>query len=267
MPEGVEVKIICEQLNSKTQGKKVTGLEILGGRFLKKAPDCLDEFKTSLSSQPQLQSVSCKGKFIWFTFSNGWYLFNTLGMTGSWSTETEKHSAFRLDLDDSSLYFTDPRRFGTIHFTNLVGHLNNKLKSLGPDFMSEPPTVEEFIQRFNKKKTLCELLMDQGVCCGVGNYIKAEALYRAKLSPLRPGNQCTKDELKLLLKSICNVMQESYRARGATLATYKNVDGEAGAFSSFLRVYKKQNDPDGNLVVAVETPDKRTTYWVPSIQR
>lgn len=279
MPEAPEVRIITEQLSSFIARSTLENIAILGGRFLKTPPEQLDEFKQFLPTK--IGKIACKGKFIWFEFENGWYLFNTLGMTGSWSAKREKHSALQLNFSNKDLFFTDIRHFGSVKFTNSARALKSKVSSLGVDVLDHALTVGDltttkkllstylcsvFSTRL-KKETLAKILMDQSILAGVGNYIKCESLYRAKLSPWRQTNSLTEQEIDALAQAITDVMLLSYQAGGNTISDYKDLNGKKGDFSSFLRVYGKVVDPLGNPIKREKTQDGRTTHWVPTVQK
>ena len=111
MPEGPEVKVITDGIRSHLLDKTIVNAQILSGRYLKTLPDGWNEFKMPVT----VSDVSCKGKFIYFTLNDGTYIFNTLGMTGSWSAKPTSHSRVRFDLDDGrEIYFNDIRNFGTL---------------------------------------------------------------------------------------------------------------------------------------------------------
>ena len=213
---------------------------------------------------------------MWWEFSNGYYLFCTFGMSGQWSPQKGKHTciAFHFGEDPlgsfEPLIFNDPRHFGTIKFIRNKQTLLDKLNSLGWDPLQDDFRDHQFrlfptLQK--SSKPIAQLLMNQSIFAGVGNYIKCEALYRSKLSPWRPGNSLSINEISFLCRGIDNVMHESYNAQGATIATYKTTNGENGNFSNFFKVYGKKSDPHNNKVVKETTPDKRSTYWCPSIQK
>lgn len=263
MPEGPEVKIITEQLQTFCINHKILEIKSIGGRFVNKSPKGLNELVSKLPLM--ISSINCKGKFIYWTLEQGMYIWNTLGMTGEWSMVKSKHTAIEFVLDNGSIHFNDPRHFGTIKFAEEV---KSKLDQLGPDMLSSPPSQEIFDSLIlGHSGTIVEALMNQEVVSGVGNYVKAESLYRAAISPWRNSKSLGVEELKLLRLSIISVLQESYSCKGATLATYKNVLGEMGTFGDNLKVYKKKIDPSGNEVVSEETKDKRTTWWVKNIQK
>ena len=271
MPEGPEVKRISVQLNGIIAEKTISDFQILSGRYLTHGPPKGLESFLSFSDK-KISSVNCKGKFIWLEFSNHpeVSIWNTLGMTGSWSKVQGEHSRAKMSFaDGSSLYFTDIRNFGTINFSFSREELNKKLKSLGPDMLSAPPTKEEFfkIVKKQKDKTLPEFLMNQKVISGVGNYVKAEALYLAGISPLRTCSSLSEKEIIALQDSIDKVLSTSYNSGGSTIKTYRDVYGNTGTFTSRFLVYGNAKDPQGNKVERLETKDGRTTFWVPEIQK
>lgn len=226
-----------------------------------------------------IDSVNVKGKFMWWTLAlkNGttWWMWCTYGMAGQWTTsKPDKHTAATawVDTPDGSgllaINFRDPRHFGTLKFNNDKKELERKLASLGPDMLNDPPNLEQFSERLRKRgtRTLAEALMDQKCVSGVGNYVKAESLYLAELSPHRTCNSLSDNELRHLRQQIINVMKASYATGGATIRTYQNVDGAKGGMQNRFMVYGNRTDPLGNLVVKEETADGRTTHWVPAVQ-
>lgn len=271
MPEGPEVKRISVQLNEILAGKTISNFEILSGRYITHgSPKGLDSFL--LLQNKKISSVNCKGKFIWFQFSDHpeASIWNTLGMTGSWSKTQGEHSRAKISFtDESSIYFTDIRNFGTLYFSFSKEELAKKLSSLGPDMLSAPPTKEQFLKivKRQKDKTLPEFLMNQKMISGVGNYVKAEALYLAGISPLRTCSSLSEKEIIVLQDSIDKVLSASYNSGGSTIKTYRDVYGNVGSFKSRFLVYGNSVDPQGNKVEKLETKDGRTTFWVPAIQK
>lgn len=277
MPEGPECRVIAEGLESYLKGNEITGFNILSGRYFKHGPpNYWEEFLEDLPLT--CLSVRVKGKFIYLNFGKTsgpeWFLWNTLGMSGKWSSEKNSHSrvmaAFNSDSGkQDQIYFEDQRNFGTLKLSKDVGELETKLKSLGADFLNEdhaPSTTLAILEmKRNRSRTLPEILMDQRNYAGVGNYIKAEALYRSGLSPHRTGESLSYSEVMRLHRQIKRVIRSSYAARGFSMKNFSSVSGEQGTFKKLI--YGQKRDPNGLEVVAEKTKDKRTTYWVPSIQK
>jgi formamidopyrimidine-DNA glycosylase len=268
MPESPEVRRTYEDVISIIEDKTITSVEVLGGRFEKKQPVGMNLLITPI----RVTGGGVKGKFMWFELGDSCTMWVTLGMSGRWSTEPEKHSHFRLEFTDSTtvrnLYFVDQRRFGTIKFSGSRAELQKKLDQLGVDLLNDQVTFDQFKSKLNgqHKKTICEALMNQKVCAGVGNYIKCEVLYRSKISPYRKVDELTEQQLKTLYYWISLIMRSSYEQGGASIRNYRRVNGNLGNFVFEFEVYAQRTDPLGNAVVREATPDKRTTHWVPSEQ-
>jgi formamidopyrimidine-DNA glycosylase len=267
MPEHPEVSLATQAIKPLIINKTISNIFVGNtSRYKNTLPNNFNNFKTTNN---QVLNVQNKGKFQYWTFDNNWYMFCTFGMTGQYSPKPGKHLCLGIEFnDDTGIYFNDPRHFGTISFTNKRQDLTSKLNDLGWD-----PVLMSLDKNFNwiksqfKNKTLAETLMNQKIFCGVGNYIKAESLYRAKLSPWKIANTLTEADIYLLCNSVIDVITESYNAQGATISTYKTILGENGQYSSCFKVYKQLKDQLGNPIISETTPDKRTTWWCPNIQK
>ena len=268
MPEGPEVKKVVDFLRANCLNKSIVQVKILSGRYTKKPIENL--FNRSWCPPIKIKDVDCKGKFIYFSLQNDVYLFNTLGMTGTWSKSNSKHARVEFVLDDeSSVYFTDMRNFGTLKFVLSKLELTKKLKSIGPDFLRDGFDPNEFYKLLHKNghKTIAQVLMDQKVVSGIGNYLKAECLYAAKISPHRFCCHINEKESNNLFHACKRIIRLSYEMGGATLSTYRQPNGEKGLYSRRFAVYNQKQDPDGYDVIKEKTLDKRTTHWVPNIQK
>jgi len=268
MPEGPEVKRITEKLSGYICGEKITSIDIMSGRYVSHGPP--EGFASLASNLPAtVLDVKCKGKFIYITFNNGYSMWNTLGMAGSWSPVPTKHSRVKLNFKDGAAYFNDIRNFGTIKVTNNPDELSRKLSDLGPDMLSESVTDAVFKERILRKsrKTIAEAIMNQKIIAGVGNYLKSESLYLAEISPHRTVSSLSESEISNLNKAIQATIRSSYISGGATIHTFLGFDGTPGEYTRRFAVYNQKYDPGGNRVVRETTRDKRTSFWVPEIQK
>ena len=269
MPEGPEVKSMVKQLNGLIKNKFLNSISINSGRYSKKSPDFFGDFIEKLPAK--LNSVNCKGKFIWFDFNNGWKLWNTLGMTGGWKKDNAKHCHFTFEFEGITLYFEDMRNFGTMKFNNSKTDFNKKIKSLGTDIFEEDFTLEYvnkiFETKRNLKKTVVDILMNQKLFCGVGNYLKAEILYASKISPHRLVENLSEEDIINIHKYTIEISSLSFKHGGASVRDYSNLEGKDGEYTNFLQVYGQKEDPLGNKVKREQTSDKRTTHWVYEVQK
>ena len=272
MPEGPELRHSRDILREIARGKNVIDLHAAStGRYKSKDPEGLDSIKQDLPLE--VVDIDVKGKFMWWTFKSAtrhWRMWVTYGMSGQWATEEDTHTAFVVDLGDKKLFFIDPRHFGTIKFTNDESAHSKKLSTLGPDMLDDTPvTPELFAEKILLKpnKTIAEILMDQSCVSGVGNYIKSECLYRSGISPHRKAIDLESQEILKLWSETISTCRESYVDHGATLRTYKNVDGSSGDAQFRFRIYSKKSCELGHPSIREETLDGRTSWWCSVCQK
>jgi DNA-formamidopyrimidine glycosylase len=267
MPEGPECRRIAESLAKFVSNKEISGVEILSGRYTKKMPSGFEAIKENLPVR--VAGIGVHGKFIYWILQKEFSIWNTLGMTGCWVTEEHPHNRVKFSFSDGNyLYFQDQRNFGTLKFVRGKHQLIEKLQSLGPDMLSQEVSAEEFIRQVRRKNkyNICKVIMDQSVICGVGNYVKADSLWLARINPHSSVSDISDAELETLNVSIQQVLKESYKTGGATIRTYQNLDGEKGEYASKFLVYNRKVDSEGNRVIREQTADGRTTHWSPAYQ-
>lgn len=280
MPEGPEVKIIVDDLNDALCGKTLEKITFTcgedGGKYRDECPSDYDKFTSLLPLK--LKHVKAKGKFYYFVFRlvdksrRHVYLAGGLGMAGKYCflEKQPKHTCMIMNFKGLlPLYFVDVRHFANIYFFLSDKDLECKLKDIGPDWLNDGLAVEDFIQivKRHPRMTINNFLMNQKYVSGVGNYIKSEVLYRARISPHRKCENLSDKELKLLYNSIEKVMNGSYKYRGMSRQDYVDLEGNKGDYEKKLKVYGRKIDPLGNTIKAEIMGAGRTTYWVPKLQK
>lgn len=265
MPEGVEVKLCADLIRPLVVGKTTASFHV-SGRYRSSDPEGLKEF----TDKSKVLDVQTQGKFMYWSFENDWYMYCTFGMTGQWSPKKGKHPALGITFTDGSeIYFNDPRHFGTIKFVKGKTVVQKKLSELGWDPLKgqDSNAIVYVVMKLKaSSKNIADALMNQSIFAGVGNYIRAEALYASKISPWRNANSLTVNEVATLCENIVSVMQDSYAHQGATIQTYATPYGEEGRYSGCFKVYGQKQDPLGNSIKKEATPDGRTIHWCPAIQ-
>lgn len=258
MPEGPEVKLFVDNLNQNFRYFLIKSVNILSGRYTKKPIEKLDQL-----TGKEIKSFNSKGKFIWIDLDSI-IVFNTLGMTGSWSRKKTNHARIEINFyENDTVYFNDIRNFGTFQIKSQKD-LTKKLKSLGPDMLSNPPSSSDFISLLRQKnnKNICDVLMNQKVISGVGNYIKAESLWYSRINPHSLIENLTDKNLETLSRAIRFVINKSYQEQGASIQSYYTFDGNSGNAAQGFAVYGRVKDYNGCKVIKEVTLDKRTTHWV-----
>lgn len=271
MPEGPEVTIITRSLNKLVKNKTLIKVRILqGGKYENKAPNNFLLFKENLPLK--VESVKNKGKVMFWTFSNGNVMLNHLKMTGFWSIDKKyKHSALEFIFCENNLrlFYTDVRRFGRVEFGQGISDLKEILDNLGPDVINDTSFTFSVFNKLtqNKKRlNITKFLMEQSIMSGIGNYMKSEILYEARISPYRTVGSLEEKEKKRIYKAILRIGKDSLNWGGMSKSDYRDIDGKKGDFEKLLRVYCKSKDPLGNKIETIKTKDGRTTHWVPELQ-
>ena len=172
-----------------------------------------------------------------------------------------------------SFYFYDQLSFGTLKSTSDKLILEKKLKELGADLMDSNTTFEIFrkqiTKKVNEKKPIGNVIVNQKLISGVGNYLRADALWMAKLSPFRKVSDVTNKELENLYWSILSLIWGDYNYKEGKQKEYIKYKIPNDYKRNFF-VYRQENDINGNPIVKEELYEgsqKRFIYWVKEIQK
>lgn len=255
MPEHGEIRVLTQQVTPLVVGKRFVQVFKLDRKYESIIRD-LDFLRGQV-----VTSVSQHGKKMYWHFPNSTVTFS-FGMTGNFTQQQTTHSRIEFHFeDDSKIFFTDIRKFGSVKV--------EKAPVLsGIDPLTHKFTVNALTQllKDNSKQRIGEYLLDQNGICGIGNYLRAEILYRAKISPWASCGSLNSQNIADLHRIIPEILNEAYLAGGATLATYRSLSG-IGSFSSSFQVYKKTSDSLGNPVVRELDKTKRAMWWCPKVQQ
>jgi formamidopyrimidine-DNA glycosylase len=183
------------------------------------------------------------------------------------------HINVEFEFNSGSLKFYDTLSYGTIKVFN-SSDLEKKLKSLGSDIMDPNYTFSEFyehiVKRRNLNKAIGNVLVDQKVISGIGNYLRADCLYMSKISPFRKVKDVSEIELKTLFKNVRVLIWGEYnRKTGEKLKIITKKDKVPSDYKRDFFVYKEDTDVFGNPVIQeplYEGSQKRFIYWVKEVQ-
>ncbi len=117
---------------------------------------------------------------------------------------------------------------------------------MGPEPMSPDFTVNYLADRLKgRKASVKSLLLDQRVCCGVGNIYSDEALFRARVRPTRAAGKLTRTEVARLVRALSQVLHDGIKWCGTTLddGRYLLPDQARGRFQERLAVFGREGRP------------------------
>ncbi len=270
MPELPEVETVCRGLIPQISGRTVIEVLIKQPRLRWSIPTA---FAETLRSQ-SFQAITRRGKYLLFDMTQGTVIAH-LGMSGSFrvctlDTPLKKHDHVFIRLDNQrELRYHDPRRFGSIHWTDQDPLQHPLLRHLGPEPLDKNFTAKTLYQLLSKrKKSVKACLMDHHLLVGVGNIYATEALFIAKVSPKRPADQVSMNEAKLLYQAIQTLLKRAIDLGGTTLKDFVNADAKPGYFQQTLLVYGRHNEACSICQTPLEsmTIAQRSSVFCPRCQ-
>ena len=284
MPELPEVETIARQLRVLVVGRRIADFQSYWHRVTEPLPAAL--FAARLAGRT-IRSVGRRGKFVVLELDDRDALIVSLRMTGKLLFQAERKTADAytratiLFEDGSVLDFADTRKFGRMAIVALDelaaeaprrGAAKMPLhRSLGMEPLSRRFTARwlaELLRR-RSRAAIKPLLLDQRAIAGVGNIYDIEALWRARIHPLRTAGSLTPAEVVRLHEAIRWVLRKGIRFGGASRRDYRDARGNTGRMQREFNVYDRAGEPCprcGRAVVRTVVGG-RGTFHCPRCQR
>jgi formamidopyrimidine-DNA glycosylase len=274
VPELPEVETVRLGLEPVLVGRRFERVEIFDPRLTR--PFDPRTVAAELEGE-RVSALERRGKYLVVRFESGRGLLIHLRMTGSLrhaardalADDPYRRAVVRLD-DGSDVAYRDVRRFGTWLIAEpdeLEPYLAARLgvEPLGPDF-----TVRELRRRLESRRApIKAALLDQRTAAGLGNIYVDEALWRARVHPLRPARSLGAAELRRVRAAVREALEAGLVRQGATLRDYSQPDGRAGAMQEAFMVYGRDGEPCERCGTPIEKTRAggRGTWYCPRCQR
>lgn len=229
-------------LAPRLEGLALARVDILDPRLTR--PHDLFEVAEKLEGDRVL-AVERRGKYLLLRLESGLALVVHLRMTGGFHWNPVTHERAVLELDDGSrLAFRDVRRFGTwlvLEDADLDSYLARKN---GPEPLGRRFTARWLgAQLARRRAPVKAVLLDQHVVAGLGNIYADEALWRARVNPLRPAISLDAEEVSRVTRAIRAALRMGIARQGSTLRDYATPDGASGSMQEEFRVYGRDGLP------------------------
>ena len=270
MPELPEVETIRAGLAPRLTGRRIVRVDL--NRADLRFP-FVEGFAHALTGQTILD-VARRAKYLLIALDSGGVLLSHLGMTGRYSFDPEAraHDHVVLHLDNGvRLVYSDPRRFGFMDLIAPGQQADNRfLRGLGIEPLGNELSGAYLADKFAGRRTpLKAALLDQRIIAGLGNIYVCEALFRARLSPLRQAGTLKGARAGKLSQAIRTVLQDAIAAGGSTLRDYAAADGSLGYFQHGFDVYGREGEPCRNCGknIARIVQSGRSSFFCPGCQR
>jgi formamidopyrimidine-DNA glycosylase len=274
MPELPEVETIRRQLAPALEGRRIERVEVRDARWCEPAPP--EAIEDALRAR-LIQRVGRRGKYLVFSVDGDIHLAMHLRMTGNLllvTAEDEEPGHLRVvfHLDDGRrLLFVDVRRFGTgdvlLGSDALAEFFASRLgvEPLSPDFTAEALKA----MARGRRQPVKAFLLTQERVAGVGNIYADEALFRARIHPLRPVGTLKRPQIEALREAVVATLEAGIDAKGASIDDYRHVDGAQGSFQDRFLVHTRAGEPCPRCGTRIQKlrAAGRGTYVCPSCQR
>jgi formamidopyrimidine-DNA glycosylase len=248
MPELPEVETTARGLRARIVGRRVA--RVGGVDWPRMLPNSSEaELHAGLVGLSAI-GIDRRGKYVLIQFEQDRWLGIHRKMSGNvllrtTGTPPEAHTHLEVAFDDGTLLrFVDPRKFGRVYLFNSSVELDEFLgERLGPDSLLDLDRTVLTDKLRGRTARIKTLLLDQAFMAGVGNLYADEALWEARLHPLRSADSLTPAEIDGLADSIKNVLEQAIERRGTSFSDYRDADGSPGENQDFLNVYGRAAQP------------------------
>jgi formamidopyrimidine-DNA glycosylase len=242
MPELPEVETIKNELSPWVVGQSFTKVTILDDKLV--CGCSAKEVRRDLIGR-KIESLERRGKYLIFRLSNGKALIIHLRMTGVLLLDPKRvdryaRAVFNL-ANGHRFVFNDRRRLGLIWLVNDAGAVTGKL---GPEPLDKRFTPGVLAQRLRRHHIPIKgALLDQSIVAGMGNMYADEALFAARIHPLRKADELSAAEVRTLHNNMCRILRAAIGSKGASVDSYVRPEGELGTAHFDFNVAHRGGEP------------------------
>lgn len=271
MPELPEVEVIRRRIAPLVEGRTIISVHVNTPKLRKPIPKDISD---KLVGQC-IVKVDRRGKYLLLRCTAGTVMLH-LGMTGDVRIVPDGYSPGRhdhLDIvlsDDRRLRFNDPRKFGSVLWSEKDPLDHPLLQKLGPEPLSDAFSGRcLFLRSRGRRITVKQLIMDGSVVSGLGNIYANEALFRAGIYPAMEAESISAMRFDDLAAAIREVLLDAIADGIAESGDSPDSVDKTVYFPVRLRVYGRSEEPChvcGTSIVKIRLGG-RSTFFCPECQR
>ncbi len=271
MPEGPEIRREADQIQDALGESAITEI------FFK-----FDHLKPAekILKGSKLLFVQTVGKGFILHFDCGYSIYGHNQLYGKWMFAPnipESGRELRLKLKSNGkyalLYSASEIQFLPTEEVPEIPFVKN---NSGLDVLNARPSIEETLHYISQKKfqnkSLSALLLDQKFVLGMGNYLRSEVLFLAKIHPDKTIGELSAQKKKALAKYINLVMIQAYEHKGVTndLARAEKMKNRKFFFEDYrFWAFNRENAPCYICQTSIKRIEKnaRRLYFCSKCQR
>lgn len=270
MPEGPEIRRAADRL-----AEAVVGAPLRSAWF---AFPALKPHEKRLRGR-RIEAIEPHGKALLTHFDHGWTLYSHNQLYGVWKIaaagerpDTARSLRVALETEDRAILLYSASDVAMWRTTDLPTH--PFLSKLGPDVLDPTLSAAAVETRLNdarfRGRALGALLLDQAFLAGMGNYLRSEVLFAARLRPERRPQDLDRSERRALARELLAIPRRSYATRGIAPASGMREDYLTDTPDGFrFEVFDREDQPCpacGGTIVRREVGTRRL-YLCPRCQR
>ncbi len=206
MPELPEVYGYQQYINSTCLNHKIVSLDVRDDRLIKRS---LAQFEEVLLGN-SFKHTDRVGKYLFIYISTGEILVVHFGMTGKpnyYHESVERPRFGHIDIGFDNGYhfsFENKRKFGWWDLTDSVENYR-QVHNLNVD--ARDLTFVQFMEGAGHRNTAIKnVLLDQSVTTGVGNWIADDVLYQAQIHPLKKASTLSEAQFRTIYDKLQHVI-------------------------------------------------------------
>jgi endonuclease-8 len=190
----------------------------------------------------RLESVEAYGKHLFYWWEDGQVLHVHLGMRGKFipvppDAPPLPQSRVRVHAGDGGVDLVAPSECELIEPEGR----NRVVGRLGPDPLRDGERFEPVASAvLRSTRPIGALLLDQAVVSGIGNVLRAEGLFAARIHPARPGDALTAVELRAVWSGLLLMMRRGVREGRIITVRPRGVPVEGIPEAEGRYVYKQE---------------------------
>jgi formamidopyrimidine-DNA glycosylase len=271
MPELPEVETTRRGLVPHVVGRRIRDVVVRNGNLRWPVPG---DLRRHLRGE-RVDAIRRRGKYLLFDVRHG-HLLVHLGMSGKLSLVPEDapvriHDHVDLQLEDHcTLRLTDPRRFGAMLWLDEGAEAHALLSGLGLEPLDSGFTGAAMRKLAKGRRVaIKQFLMNGRMVTGVGNIYASEALFEARIHPLRSAGSLSLERWDRLVAAVRATLERALEAGGSTLRNYARADGGAGSAQLHHKVYGREGKPCPRCRTKIRAirQGQRSTFYCPHCQR
>jgi endonuclease VIII len=211
MPEGPEIFLAAREVHDAVAGQNVN-VQFL---YPKSQP-----IHQQWPKRVQINRVYARSKAMLTEFSHGAVLYSHNQLYGQWMVH--KKSEPLLAKQVRLIFETDQTKVVLYSATDFMWlkrgqeHEHPYIAKLGPDVLEVSVTAAQIAQRLSAfpKRVIADALLSQHVVAGLGNYLRADLLFLAKVNPLLKIGALTQKQLQMVGRAAKQLTQRSVKNNG-----------------------------------------------------